>query len=228
MIVNILSAIPWRLKPKTYIIVLMQSNNPAPVPPSAGGQNPYDFILNDSNKPKRNWSTNSLKQRIFVVAIVGSLVLIAIIVVMSFVSNGNSAGARQLIDIAQQQNEIIRVAKVGLEKAGSTDTINLAATTELSVQSSQADILAILKKSGHKIGSDKLTIYQKSQTDQQLDDAASAGTFDVTFAKILQDSLASYRSALQNAYASESFNNRQLLQNSFNSATAITGTQPAS
>ena len=202
---------------------------PAPPPapmPGGGSQNPYDFILSGKSKQRPGFGGGSVKQRLIIVAIGGGLLLIAAIILVSIISGGSKGGTEALVNLAQQQTEIARVAAIGEDKASSSDTKNLAITTELSMQSSAGDTVALLKKSGHKIGDKTLALLQSSKTDDELNAAAANNTFDDTFTKLIQSELVSYRTSLQNAYRNATkTSEQQLLQTSFNSATVIIGDQ---
>lgn len=191
-------------------------------PPTGSGQeNPYDFILKGEGKPKRSFGSGSLKQRIIIVGAGACILLIAAILLISLIGSGGKGSTDALINVAQQQTELARVAAIGVDKASSTDTKNLAITTKLSMQSSQADTVALLKKSGHGVSDKTLALLQDSNTDQQLDSADASNTFDSTFTQLLQRLLNSYRSSLQNAYKTVSSSQQQVLQASFNDATIL-------
>lgn len=191
--------------------------------PSGGGQNPYDFILKGQGKPKRSFGSGSLKQRVIIVAGGALILLIAAVVLISLIGSGGKGNTSALLNVAQQQTELARVAGIGVDKADSTDTKNLAITAQLSMQSSQADTVALLKKSGHKVNDKSLALLQNSNTDQQLDDADASSTFDSTFTQLFKTELNNYRSALQNAYSGATGTQQQLLQADFNDASILIG-----
>jgi len=211
----------------------MNTNNPAPAPPPipvppANESNQYDFITKTTTKPSRGlgsmMSGNSSVQRlIFVIG--GLLVLLIIgIVFMSFLGKGSKGDTEALIGLAQQQTELSRIAAVGVEKGTSPSTKYLASTTQLSIESSRQEIIAVLKKGGHKVGEKTLSQKKNAETDNQLDDAAQNNTFDATFTKILNEELSSYTTALQKAYNSTSSENtREILKTAFNSTKVLVG-----
>ena len=157
------------------------------------------------------------------------ILLIVVLVVFSLLSKGGSGSSAQLTDIAEQQTEIARVADIGVQKATSTATKNLAHTTKLSMISGQQQTVALLKKQGHKVSSKQLAIKQNSTTDQQLNDAAANNNFDATFTKLLTDELNSYRQSLSTTYkASNSSSERALLLDDFNGAALLVGSTQSS
>src|SRR5687767_8476032 len=101
--------------------------------------NPYDFIVNDNHKAKkpRLPGGNSKQGRILIAvfSLLG-LILIGSIVAALLLSAGN-AGKANLTKAAQQQNEIIRISKLGMEHARDPSTQNLAITANMSLLSDQ-------------------------------------------------------------------------------------------
>lgn len=138
--------------------------------------------------------------RIIVVA-GGTLLLIVLAAVFfSILSSSGKNGTQTLISLAQEQNELVRVATIGTTKARSADALNLAATTQLSLESTQTQTVALLQKQGHKLSSKDLALKQDSKTDTALDAAAQNSTFDQTFIKLLAGHLSTYRTNVKNAY----------------------------
>jgi hypothetical protein len=192
---------------------------PAPLPQKS--DNPYDFIMSSPQKQKKGFS-GGFKQRLIIVAGGGVILLIVAIILVSILGSSGKSGTENLISLAQQQNEIVRITEIAKSKATISITKNYAITTQLSVSSSQAQILEQLQKSGHKLKPAQLTLKQNSNTDKQLDNAATAGNFDKTFEEILQKELASYRIAVQNAYKNATrTSERQLLEASFISVSTL-------
>ncbi len=203
-----------------------QNTPPTPPPAPMPNGNPYDFILNQGQKPKRSLGGSSKQVRIIMVAVGFFALLVGILVVFSIISSAGKGSTDNLVKLAQQQTEIARVAAIGVEKGGSSDTKNLAITTQLSLKTSAANTIALLSKQGHKVKEQTLALAQNSQTDTQLDSAAASNTFDETFTKLIKAQLASYRTTLQNDFnATSKTSERQLLQDSFNSVVIILNEQ---
>ena len=125
-----------------------------------------------------------------------------------------------LTDLAQQQQEIIRVAGLGLAQPTATlDTKNFAITAQVSMQSDQKAVLGIIAKNGTKLGPKNLGLKTNANTDAQLKTAAQNGVFDKTFVQILDSQLTTYSTALQDLYkSSKKATDRQFLQSSYKSA----------
>src|SRR5690348_17277322 len=116
----------------------MQPNNtppappPAPLPSSSPGE--YDFILKTNTQPKRglgpNLSGTSSTQRLIIVIAIGLVLIMFFIILFAVIFKGDDSTSTQLTDLAQQQNEIARVADIGVNKAVSPATKNFAHTTK--------------------------------------------------------------------------------------------------
>ncbi len=210
-------------------ILLMPVSQPPPAPPTApvpSGSNPYDFILKQDQKPKGHFNGGSLAQRITIAVVVAAVLIIGAVIMISVLGGSSKSNTQVLVSLAQQQTEIARVAGIGADKADSATARNLAITTQLSMESAQQDTLALLKKGGHKVSDSTLGLLKDSQTDEQLNGADGGNTFDDTFTKLLHDKLSSYRILVQNDYKNATgVNERQVLQNSFNSVTSLLGDQ---
>ncbi len=206
-----------------------QNNTPlstprAPTP--GGGNNPYDFILDSKSHKKSILPSGSFKSRLMAVVIGGGLLIIVAVVVIKLIGGAGSGQTSALVDLAEQQNEIARIAAIGEDKAISQTTKNLAFTVDLSIQSDQTNTLALLKKSGHKVSDNQLGLLKSSQTDQTLNNAASSNNFDATFTSLIKSKLQNYRIALQNVFRnSTSASEKQLIQSNFNGASLLVDNQ---
>lgn len=198
----------------------MNPQNQAPT--LAAKPTPYDFILNHSpQKPSR--FGGSLRNRIIIVVGGVMVLLVAVLVLTSLLGGGGNA--KSLVELSQQQQELIRVAGIGVNQVGAAQsTQNLAITTQLAVQTDQTKTLAQLKKTGHKVKQAELNLKKNTSTDQQLTTAAQNNGFDAAFIAALQTQLKSYRTSLQQAYKGTTRqSDRKLLQASFNNATYLIG-----
>lgn len=168
----------------------------------------YDFIMNPgSNKPGKRPllpAGNSMKQRIMVVAGGAIILLIIVFVVIALFSSAGNAGKAELTKAAQQQAEIIRISKLGIDKAHASPAKNLATTTNVSMQSDQVILLAALKKQGIKLSPAELAGGKNAKTDATLTAAEQANRFDESFIQTTQTLLAEYQKALKTAFDSSS------------------------
>jgi flagellar basal body-associated protein FliL len=160
-------------------------------------ENPYQFITDTSHKPKKPLlpGGNSKQGRIIIVAVGLIVLLIVAAVIMGLISSAGNAGKNELVKAAQQQTELIRISKIGIDKARDPATKNLAVTTNLSLQSDQAALLANVK-----VSTKELTLSRSTKTDVSLTTAEQSNRFDEVFAQTIQTELAQYRATLKSAY----------------------------
>lgn len=169
----------------------------------------YDFITNPSpgglKKGKNpfsfgNGGGKAAKMKLIIIA-GGALALVLLgALVFSFLSNRGPDNKQQLLKVAQQQNELIRISDIGVEKARGTAARNLAVTTKLSLTSDQPVLLAALKGQDMKVGSKELGGGKNTKTDAMLTTAAQANRFDEALVEYLQKELISYQKNMNAAY----------------------------
>jgi hypothetical protein len=193
----------------------MNSGKPS-ASPRPGSQTPYDFFLKEQPKPKKGLSLGggSLKKRLLIAGGGVLVLLIILIVFMSVVFGGNKGVNQQLLELAQEQTEIVRVADIGVTKSRGAATKNLAITTKYSVTTSLNEVLSLLKK---KANTKELGLKKNSQTDQTLDTAATNDSFDEVFTETLQTSLKAYRTNAKKIYdASSGQKTKKVLADAYN------------
>jgi hypothetical protein len=186
-------------------------------------QSSYGFIMNPGSAPKRKLipSGGSLKNRLVVAGAAGIVIMILIVLGVSLFTKSAGNNTQLLIDLAEEQQEVIRVSSFG---AQATD-LNLrsqALTAQLSVESDQYALLGALKADGTKIKAKTLSLKKDPKTDAALASARAANLFDQTFATLLQTTLIQYRADTKKAYDSAHKPvSKQILANSYNSATTL-------
>lgn len=196
----------------------MQPQQPYAPPPSGGQQPNYDFIFNPA-KPTRPGllNGNSLKQRL-VIAGAGLVILIIAVTAVINLLSGSSDYFPSVLAVAQQQQEIVHLTTAVAQNPQTklnTANANLAVTLQLTVGSSQHDLLSYLKNNGHKVSSNQLNQKVSTAVDQQLTTAAQAGTYDATFDNIIQSQLQAYQQYLLIALAKDKGPKGQALLNSY-------------
>ncbi len=190
------------------MIMLMQQNPSSP--------SDYDFILNHNPAPKRSiipGAGSSLKQRILFVVIGGGVLLILIVLVASLLSGAGKEKGQRLLQIAQAQNELIRVSTLGVTKATSSNARALAITTQLSMETAQKDVLSQMQKQGQNTNPTTLAATKDSKTDDALAAAAQNNRYDETFLQIMHTSLTDYQNLLKTAFDESSSKSMQTLLN---------------
>ena len=166
----------------------------------------------------------SLKKRLFIVGGGVTLLIIIAIVFFSVISGGGKGATQQLVEIAQEQTEIIRVADIGVTKAKGPTAKNLAITIKYSITTAQNDLLVVLEKLGSKPGAKILVLKKNANTDKVLDAAAANNNFDETFTETMKSELVAYQVDLKKAYdAASSQTTKQVLADSYNGAGVLIG-----
>ncbi len=164
-------------------------------------QGQYDFFMNQGaagGKAPR-MGGGSMTKRIVIAAVGGLTLLILVIIGYQLLLGSKPNNAQQLLEIAQQQNELIRVSDIGVKKAHGTDAKNLAMTTKLSLSTDQQPLINALAKQKIKAKS-QLNASKNTKTDDMLETADQNNRFDDEFLKYLHTELASYQKKLNEAY----------------------------
>ena len=224
--VNVLECWGFTVASITCNIMLMQPNQiPPPAPPpvspakiASPAPNPYAFLYEQPKTKKSSLlpSGNSTKQRIIYVVLALMVLIFVAMMVISFIGSAGKENTANLKIVVTKQAELIRVSNIGVAKSKDQTTKNLAITTSLSISSSQASLLALLKKSGINITPKDLALGSKSATTTLLSNAEQANNFDEVFVKELQTEISEYRSSIKTAYDSSSGENtKKALDNAF-------------
>lgn len=184
-------------------------------------ENPYQFIVDtDHNKKKPLVPRgDSKRMRIFIV-LGGVLVLLILgIIVAALISSAANAGKAELVKVAQQQAELVRVSELGMDRAQSTSAKNLATTVNLSLQSDQATLIASLKSAGVKVSAKDLALGKNPKTDTLLTTAEQSNKFDEVFTETIQTQLVTYQRSLKVAHDKASSKKlKQTLSDQFETA----------
>ncbi len=203
--------------------MLMQDAPPAP--PNDSGQNQYDFIFAPKQATKKSLlpTGGSKKVRIIIVGVVAFILLLAIFSIVGFINNAGKGDTASLISAAKQQQELIRIAKVGVDKAKTQDAKNIAITTLLALESEQDDMKTAIEAAGLKPNS-VLKGGNNAKTDQALTTAEQNNRFDDEFLKVMTDSLVNYQKAVKDAYdGATSKKLKTALTTQFESANTLAG-----
>lgn len=210
----------------------MQLNQPIP-PTDAGGSNPYDFILNGNQKPKKSLvplpTGNSRKQRTILIAGGGAALLVVIVIVFILISSIGSGTYKPLVAIAQDQTEIITISSDGQDNARGTTAQNYAATVNASLTTGQQQTVKYLAGKRQKVDSKTLALGHSAQTEAALKSAQTAGRYDDEVIKTLNKELADYKVAVSKAFSqAKNASEKKLLQQLYDQIQILTKNQPTS
>ncbi len=166
--------------------------------------NPYDFLDDKPPIKKGLFSSGGGGKQKSLIVIVGTLLLITVIAVMLFsVFGGTPSNKTELLGLAQEQNELIRISDIGTMKARGADAKNLAVISKLTFTSDQQPLLAALKTQKVKVTTKQLDAGKDSKTDDLLTQAEQANRFDEVFIQTLQSKLTAYQRDLKKAHDSQ-------------------------
>lgn len=181
----------------------------------------YEFIVNpEVEQQKRSLlpANSSLPVKIAIFG-GGFIVLLILFVVIKGLFAGNSA-APAYVSVIQDQQEIIHLlANPQQVTTLPTNTQNFIATANMSLTTSQGDLISYLAKSGKKIKPKELILKVDKSADTQLAAATVAATYDQTFKQVVTSKFTPYMRDLQQAYQqSASETGKNLLNDQFNQA----------
>ena len=162
---------------------------------------------------------NGDKRMRLILLAVGTLVVIVIISALLSSLGKPKFNSAELIGIAQQQAEIVRIANIATSTSNSSTTLNSAYTIKLGVGSAEQQLVDYLAKNHVKVSTSVLALKKNKQTDAQLNTAVTSSTFDSSFVDIMQTQLTAYQRALKTAYnANPGPTGRKLLTVDYNAS----------
>jgi len=174
----------------------MDPNNQYPGSPQG---NPYEFILNPQQQPKKNIGGKFGNRFILTLSLIigGTFILMIIVAVLLNALAPAKISKEDLISLAQTQNEIHRVSAQATSSATQQVTKNLATTIEYTMVTQRKQTIDVLAKNKVEVGAKELSLKQNATTDQKFATAKATSTFDQTFTEIIQDELTGYANTLK-------------------------------
>ncbi|MFZ2166710.1 MAG: hypothetical protein WAV45_14695 [Propionibacteriaceae bacterium] len=161
---------------------------------------PYEFIRNADHTAPKKVLGGTLVSRILL--ILAGLVFLAIVaaIVMSLLAPKDGAKT-MATNLAQQQEEIIRIADQGTQLGAMQDIRNTAITISTSVANDQVGTKRYLSVNHIKIDPKLLTAKHDPKTDQLLNDAKASSTFDSVWQQTMSQQLTTYQGDVQRLYS---------------------------
>lgn len=198
--------------------------------------NQYDFITDSSPGglkkvknplPFGGGGGKNAKMKLVLIA-GGALALVLLgALVFSFLANRGPDNKQQLLKVAQQQNELIRISDLAIKEARGTQARNLAMTTKLSLRSDQSSLTSALKAQKVKVGSKELKAGQNKETDAKMTEAMQNNRFDEVYLEFIQEALVNYQKDLNTAYkTTESAKLKETIKIQYQNASIIIGVDP--
>ncbi len=188
----------------------MDQNNPQP---------DYSFLEENEKPGYFDFFTKADKKtRIKMVAIGSSLLLLLAVIVGAIIFSNDEGLQSSLTRVAQRQNEVIRIAEIGEDKARAQEVLNASIVIKASLKSSQNQVSAALANEGGSPSRAILRQLESEQTTRELNAAEQANRFDEVYLEIMQSELLSYMASLEASYTHASGNNRKLIDNLYREA----------
>lgn len=193
-------------------------------PQGPNQQNPYDF-LSDSKKKPTPFSfldAGSKKSRIIIAAAGTVILLLLASLAIGLIGGAGKADTVSLIAAAQQQNELIRLAEIGVSKSRGQEAKNIAITTKLTLQSQQSEMLNAVKMKNKKFSKKDLVSPDSKKHDEILLTAEQNNRFDEAFLSLMEEQLISYQQVAERAYrGAEGVRLKEALSNQYHSANIL-------
>lgn len=168
---------------------------PQPIPNQSSK---YDFIMSAGNSSRRRPFGGGNFSKLVLLAVVGVVVVVILLIASSIFGGGKTDP--NVIKIAQEQTELIRVSQLDYKDLAEQPTLNLALNTQLSMISAQQEYLKYLSEHGIGIKTKELGLAMNPQTDSQLTAAMANGQLDSTMNRILVDQLAGYQETIKQVF----------------------------
>lgn len=212
---------PQTVQPDQADVTLPAQAVPHVANSGAPNDNPYEFILNPKESHHKSSIGDTMLKRLLV--IVGLLVTLTVVgaVVAKLLLPADTT-PQQITAIAQEQQEIVRVATFITSHATSVELVNFATNTQMSVGTNQQAAVDYLANRDIKLEDEELALKQDAATDKLFTAALSANTFDSTAVQTLNNKLSAYQASLKKAYTiTTSKKARAVIQASYDTAVAL-------
>lgn len=168
--------------------------------------NPYGFILDTAHQqPKKMLqpSHTSMISRALVAGGVAVVLIIAAIIVSSLISSGGKENSGQLLtSLAAQQQEIVRVADLGVAGGSDSSTKAFAQTTKLAVLTQQNELAKYLASKSVTVDPAVLAAKKNSNTDTAFKAATASNHFDDVFNTTITAGLSDYAKDVKTSHDS--------------------------
>lgn len=147
--------------------------------------------------------------------------IIIIVLGLTLLNRSNNAQNQKLLELAQTQTEILRIAEATGDKTSSANLNQIIANTSLTTQSSLNGTVALLAKRGQKADEKKLSAGQNPANDEILTKAEQNSNFDEAYSALLNQQIGDYLIQLNGLYESSNQAERATLEEAFTSASLI-------
>lgn len=185
------------------MIIEMQPNGQQPgnsTPPGQFNSSQFDFIMNPQQQGKKSLLPSDPKTKLIYMVIGGGVGLVLLLFLIFGIFGGGGDPVDSLVDVAQQQNEIIRVSELASRDASGTQAQKLSAMVLSVVLTDQKNTVSYMSKNGKKVSAKDLALKQNKEADSQLSAAKQNGRFDEEYTQITLKYLQTYQQNLADVY----------------------------
>lgn len=187
-------------------------------------QDPYGFIL-DPKPPEQSpliSGPNSTAKRTFIVAAGFILLIIIAVAGFNWLNSASNAQKQRMLEVAQSQAEIVRVAEASTTKASDRSVARLIALTQTTTRSSLNDTLGALSSRGvNKVSDKDLSKGKNPLNDQALAEGEASSNFDQTYLTLLKQQLDNYLIQLQAAHSGGNSAEQEAVRTAFEQANTL-------
>jgi hypothetical protein len=182
--------------------------------PPTNQNDQYDFILNPQKPPKQPlkiFKGNGMVQRAVIVGAGLVFLIVSIVFIMSFLNRTSNAQAQKLIELAQTQQEILRVAETADDKINDSELNRTRLITLITTRSAIKDTAEALGKRGKKADEKLIAKGQNPNNDKILTDAEQNSRFTEAYEALFKQQLDSYLLQIKSVHDSGSASEKESL-----------------
>lgn len=168
--------------------------------------NPYDFIMQDGQQPKKNSGSTPQSQIKKIVLMVAFISVVFIVLIVGFVvfQTLTKPKTGDLVDLAAHQTEILRITDLGLESARDSNVRARVQTLRGFIMSDLKKTSELLTQAGTEPSELQLAKYENADLENDLELATQRNAVDSMLVELLDAQIAQYKGVLQSSLSTGS------------------------
>jgi hypothetical protein len=195
-----------------------------PQKPTSSNGSEYDFIINtDAAQEPETASRFSKKRLLIVLAVISLGLIVAMLLLFDTRTRANLAQKDRLIEIAQMQTEIKRIAAIGAEKSDTERTKSRAQAIESRMEESIKTTESLMNAREVSYDEELLKAKEDSTINEDLDKTAEFSTFNRAYTKVMDTKLLEYQRLLLAAKDKGNGEESQAFQAAYDDTNAMLG-----
>ncbi len=199
------------------MIIEMPPSNQQPTNSTPSGQfdsSQFDFIMNSGQNQKKGLIPlpSDPKQKLLVLIVGGAVGLVLLLALFFSIFGGSSGPVEDLVSVAQQQTEILRISDEASRELNSTDAQKLSTLVLAVVSSDRTKTINYMKENGRKVDAKELALKQSADASQRLKNAQQNGQLNEVYSEIVLEYLQAYNSNLESIYPKLGENGKALIE----------------